>query len=231
VRLGLGCCITAAALLLVGCGGGKKGPPDNGVSDMTAAGALTAVKKAIAGARSVHVSGSGRSGGSPVKLDLKLVKGQGGAGHFGVGGLEFDVVRIGDKAFFKGDKRFWANFVPSAAVQQLLADRWIRAPANTGDLAQLTPVTDLVQLLDQTIDAPGKLVMGDETEVDGQKAVAITDEANGGTLYVATTGPAYPLKLAAGKGKTGTIDFTDWNQPVLLSPPAKSIDYGKLTGG
>jgi hypothetical protein len=231
VRLKLGCCATAAALLLAGCGGGKKGPPDNGIAKMTPDQALAAAKKAVAGATSVHIYGSGKDGTNSLQLDLKLVKGEGGAGHFAANGLDFDVVRIAQKAYFRGDKAFWAHFTTSAAIQQRLAGKWIAAPANKGDFAPLAAITNLVQLADQTIAAPGPFEMGDKTEINGRQAIAINDTSDGATLYIATTGPAYPLKLTAGQGTSGTITFADWDQPVLLSAPAKAVDYAKLIGG
>ena len=72
---------------------------------------------------------------------MHLVAGEGGEGHLVVNGLSFDIVRIGDTAYFKGDDDFWRQFGGEAAVQ-LLHDRWLEAPATSGDLASFTPLTD-----------------------------------------------------------------------------------------
>jgi len=220
--------VVGAVLLLAGCGG-KKGPKDNGVAKMSPSDALAEVKDAVTGATSVHIVGTGSTGGQPLGLNLKLVKGKGGAGHITVNGLSFDIIRIGDKAYFKGSSSFWSKFGGSAAAQ-LFNGKWLMAPANKGELASFTPLTNLTALTNQVLASHGVLKMGATTEINGQPAVAIVDQSNGGTLYVATTGPAYPLKLTPGKGK-GAIAFSDWDQPVSLTAPAKSIDYDKLTGG
>jgi hypothetical protein len=220
--------VLASLFLLAGCGG-KKGPKDNGVAKMSPSEALAQVKAAVNSATSVHIVGAGTSGGQPLALNLKLVKGKGGAGHITVNGLSFDIVRIGDTAYFKGSSRFWSKFGGSAAAQ-LFKGKWLMAPANKGELASFTPLTNLTALTNQVLASHGALKMGDTTEINGQPAVAIVDKSNGGTLYVATTGPAFPLKLTPGKGQ-GSINFSDWNQPVQLTKPAKPIDYSKLTGG
>ena len=204
---------------------------DNGVSSMTPAQILAKVKQDVAGAKSVHIYGSGTSGGSSIALNLKLVKDKGGAGHLAEGGLAFDIVRIGDTAYFKGSKKFWGNFTKSEALQGFFAGKWLRASATTGDLASFAPLTDIVKLTNQILASHGTLEKGSTTTIDGHKAIAIVDKSDGGTLYVATDGPAYPLELLPGsKSGTGKITFGEWNKAVALVTPSKSIDYKKLTG-
>ena len=107
----------------------------------------------------------------------------------------------------------------------------VRGPAGSSGFGSFTPFTDLQKLMNQILTASGRVEKGDETKVDDQPAIALTDAKNGGTLYVATTGPAYPLELKPGKDNSGSISFTEWDQPVTLTAPKDSIDYAKLTGG
>jgi hypothetical protein len=227
MRCAWGCVLASVTVVLVGCGGGSK---SNGVASMTPTQILAEVHKAIAGASSVHVAGSGTSGGTPIALDLKLVEGKGGAGHIEIGGLGFDVIRIGEKMYFKGEKGFLAHYAGTQAAQ-LLAGHWFYVSSDTSGFSSFTPLTNLQELMNQILASHGTIEKGEETKVDGQPAIALTDTTQGGTLYVATTGPAYPLELAPGKGKGGSIAFTDWEQPMTLTAPPKSIDYAKLTGG
>ena len=53
--------------------------------------------------------------GSRFAFDLHLVKGKGGPGRVTTNGLTFDMVRVGDKAYFKGDADFWSHFGGTAA--------------------------------------------------------------------------------------------------------------------
>ena len=96
--------------------------------------------------------------------------------------------------------------------------------------SSFSSLTDIKALVDNITSATGTLTKGSTATIDGQPAIGITDSSTGGVLYVATTGPAYPLQLKLGKGK-GQVDFTDWDQPVTLTAPAHPVDYAKLTGG
>ena len=72
---------------------------------MTPTQIVTEMKKAIASAESVHISGTGTSGGTQLSLDLRLARDKGGAGHVELGGFGFDIVRIDQKLYFKADAK------------------------------------------------------------------------------------------------------------------------------
>ncbi len=218
--------LVVVAVLVAGCG--SKHTPSNGEAAKTPAQIAVDVLAATKDATAVHVSGSGTTGGSPLSLDLHLVAGTGGEGHITLSGLSFDIIRIGSKAYFKGGPAFLKHYGGTVAAQ-LFKGKWFVAPADSGDFASFTPLTDLAQLTQAIVSSHGKLAKGAETTINGQPAIAIDDTTQGGTLYVATTGKAYPLELKAGSGNTGTIDFTDWDQPETLTAPKGAIDYSKLT--
>ena len=46
-----------------------------------------------------------------------LVAGEGGEGHLEANGLSFEMVRVGDTAYFKGDEEFWRQFGGDAIVK------------------------------------------------------------------------------------------------------------------
>jgi hypothetical protein len=229
MRRVLACWLALVALVLAGCGG-SSGPKSNGIDDMTPTQIVTEMKKAIASAESVHISGTGTSGGTQLSLDLRLARDKGGAGHVELGGFGFDIVRIDQKLYFKADAKALTHYAGSA-VAQLLAGRWFEVRASSSGFGSFTPLTDLQKLMNQILTASGRVVKGDETTIGDQPALALTDSKNGGTLYVATTGPAYPLELKPGGSNSGSITFTDWDQPVTLTAPKGALDYAKLTGG
>src|SRR3954451_321826 len=97
---------TAIALALAGCGGSSsngeaKKPADQVVAD--------AQKAALAGS-SVHVTGTITDNGTPLKLDMTLVKDKGGKGTLSENGLKFELVRVGDTAYIRGSDAFWKQF-------------------------------------------------------------------------------------------------------------------------
>jgi hypothetical protein len=230
----LACALAALAVLLAGCGGKSSTTTtgsttttaaDNGIASQTPDEIIKSMQAAVKQAKSVHIIGAGATGGTSIALNLKLVTGKGGAGHVALGGLGFDIVRVGNKVYIKASKKFLVHYAGSAG--ELLAGRWFTVSKSVQGLGSLEPFTDLPKLMNQILSAAsGTLTKGSPTTVDGQPAIPITDSANGGTLYVATTGPAYPLKLVPSKGKgTGAIRFTDWDQPVSLAAPKGAISF------
>lgn len=215
-------------LLLAGCGG-SSGPRDNGISKETPAQIIAEVQAAVATATSVHVVGAGSSSGTSLALDLQLVAGKGGAGRISYNGLTIQIVRIGQKLYFKGGEAFLRQYAGAAAP--LLANRWFVVSASRPGFASFGQLTDIVTLTGHILASHGTLAKGETTTIGGQPALAITDTTGGGTLYVATTGPAYPLQLRPETGKTGLISFSDWDKPVTLTAPPSPVDYAKLTGG
>jgi hypothetical protein len=217
--------LAAAVLLVAGCGGSSS----SGETGKSAAQILTDTKAAAQSATSVHYVGTINQNGSSLHLDLQLVAGKGGKGTITIGGHKIDIVRIGQKVYFKGDEAFYRQYAGAAAAQ-LLAGKWIMAPSATGNFASFTPLTDIGKLFG-LIKTKGTITKGAESTVDGQKVIAITSSEPGtGTIYVATTGKPYPVELAGPSSKSGSLQFSNWNGTVTLVAPSGAIDLSKLTG-
>jgi len=218
--------------LLVGCGGGSSSSSsassDNGVAGKSPADILAATKVASDAARTVHVSGSIVSNGSPITLDMNLLAGNGGRGQLSENGLSFQLIQVGKTVYIKGSPAFYKHIGGSAAAQ-LLQGKWLKAPASNSDFASLSQLTDLRQLVDQTLSNHGSSLtkIGTST-VNGQKVVGITDKAKGGTLYIAATGQPYPIQIAKSGSGGGKITFDHWNSSVTLAAPANAIDVAQL---
>jgi hypothetical protein len=218
--------ILVLALMLTGCGSSSKG---NGIEGKTPTQIVAAAKVLADNADSVHVSGSISSGGSPIALDLHLLAGKGGRGQLSENGLSFELIQIHGTVFIKGSPAFYRHVAgPTAA--QLLQGRWLKAPASTGNLASLASLTDLHQLMDTTLAEHGALAKGTTTTIAGQKVLGITDTSTGGILYVATSGPPYPVAVTKGGTSGGRILFTSWNTPVSVLAPPNAIDISQLAG-
>jgi len=214
--------------VLAGCGGG--GSSSNGVAAKSPAEILTAAKTAATKASAVHIFGSIQEGSTPLTLDLHLVAAKGGKGHMSENGVGFDIVRVGNKAYIRGSEAFYKKFAGASAAQ-LLKGKWLVGSASTGRFAALTPLTDLQAFFKGALGRHDKLTKGAETTVNGQKVIALKDGANGGTLYVATTGAPYPVELVSpGNGKEGTVTFDQWNTTVTITAPKGAVDLSKLSG-
>jgi len=217
-------------VLLAGCGGGSSSSSSsgNGVENKAPADILAATKVASVGARSVHVSGSIVSGGTPITLDMNLLAGKGAHGRLSESGLSFELIQIGKTVYIKGSPAFYKHIGGSAAAQ-LLEGKWLKAPATSSDFASLGQLTDLQQLVNQTLSNHGSsLTKTGTTTIAGQKVVGITDKSRGGTLYIAATGQPYPIQLTKSGSGGGKITFDRWNGPVSLVAPANAIDVAQL---
>jgi hypothetical protein len=222
--------LVLAAVVLAGCGSSKKAEQPNGEASKPPARVLADAKAAATSANSVHVSGHLVSSGTPVTLDLTMVRGKGATGSASINGLQFDAVRVGDTVYIHGSDDFYKHFA-GAAVAQLLHGRWIKASTNQKQFRSFAPLTDIAALLARVSKSHGKLVNDGETTYKGQQVVAIRDTSDNSKLYVAATGKPYPVALVGGeKSQSGTIAFDDWNKAVSLAPPKSAIDISQFGG-
>lgn len=220
----MGILLSLALLVLAGCGKSSSG---NGISSKSAEEIVSESKTVADAATAVHVSGSLKSGGAPVRLDLNLVAGKGAQGEISQNGASFKLILVGNTAYISGSPAFYRSLGGSAAAQ-LFKGKWLKASAATGEFASFKQLADMRQLIDTTLAAQGTLVKGATTTVNGQPVIAITDSAKDGNLYVASTGKPYPVQIAKGGSESGTIVFSNWNQPVTITAPSNAVDLSEL---
>jgi hypothetical protein len=231
-RLGPAAVSALLPLALAACGGGggssssSGSGPSGGTASKSPNQIVAAATSAVAGVNSVHVSGKVLTSGQNVTLDLSLVNGKGGKGSMSQNGLGFRIVAVGSDVYIKGSSAFWQAF-GGAAAAQLLSGKWLKAPAK-GQLSSLAALTNVRQLFNELLSSHGNLAKGKTTSFRGQQVVAINDTTNGGTLYVATTGNAYPIAIVKGGSQGGRLAFDRFNQPVSLTPPAHAVDISQL---
>lgn len=218
----LATCALLGAATLAGCGGSS----GNGVASKTPDQILSAASKAVAHASSMHVAGSiVASGGEPLALDLSLASGKGGQGQISVGGFVIRVVAVGQTVYLYGTASFWQHY-SGAAAARLLNGRWLKSSA-TGQLASFAQLTDMQHLAGLLL-THGLLSKGALTTLHGKSVVALHDQTDNGTLYVAATGKPYPVEIEHGGSSGGRILFDHFNQPVTLTPPANALNLPQL---
>jgi len=207
---------------LAGCGGSS----GNGVASKSPNAIVREANNAIARASAVHVAGSIFDNGVPLTLDLSLVSGKGGIGQLSEAGFALRVITVGKNVYVKGTPAFLAHFASPAAARTF-AGQWLRAPAS-GAFAPIASLTNMQQLFSRVLLSHGVLKKGGTTTVNGKRVIALRDSTQGGTLYVATTGPPYPVEVVKQGAAGGRIVFDRINQPVTLSPPAHSRDLSQV---
>lgn len=216
-----------AAGAIAACG--SSSPSGNGVAAKSPSAILSSATTAIQGAKSVHVSGALSDGGQSIKLDLNILSGQGAKGSMSQNGLSFQLIASGKYVYINGSPAFWKKFGGIAAAT-LFQGKWLKAPANSSSFASLSSLTNLHSLAQALLTGHGTLSKGSTTTVNGQKVIAVTDSTKSSKLYVATTGKPYPIEIAKTGSAAQHVDFDNYNAPVSLTPPAKSIDISQLQG-
>jgi hypothetical protein len=221
-----GLSLVLAVAALGGCGGSS----GNGVASKSPTEIVAAAKAAAGSASAVHVSGSTVTGGSPITLDLSLVTGKGGRGRLAENGLSFELIEIDGTIYINGSSAFYTHFAGAAAAQ-LLHGKWLKASTSNASFAGLSSLTELHKLLAAALTTDDKaLVAAGTSTVGGQPVVGVKDTTQNGILYVATTGPAYPLEITKSGAGGGTITFSEWNRPVTLTAPTNAVDIEQLAG-
>ncbi len=218
--------IGLAGLVLAACGGGSS----SGLASKSAPQIVAAAAKALKSAKSVHVSGTIHSSGQKISLDLHIAPGKGESGTLTIGGNTVQLVSIGPDTYLKPSAGFAKQFAGSAGA--IIANRWLKAHGTTGPLAPLANFASLNTLLGNAL-AKAKaanLKKGATSTVGGTSVIAVTDTSKQGTLFVATSGTAYPVELKAPNGGSGAIHFGSWNSPVTLTPPKGALDISSLLG-
>jgi hypothetical protein len=221
-----------AAVLLAGCGGGKKAVAgkSSGEASKSAAQVLADAKAATTNASAMHVAGDGFASGRPIHVDLTIGD-KGAKGSIGLGRLSFALVSVGNTDYIQGNDPFYRYFA-SAGVAQLLHGKWLKVPASNSQLAPLTGAfTSAGAFFEQIASMHGKLVNQGLTTYRGQDVVAIHDTTKSATLYVAATGKPYPIAIVKNPyGNSGTITFSGWNEPFSVSAPKNAVDISQLGG-
>jgi hypothetical protein len=217
--------IVGVVVVLGGGSGNPTPPPSNGVASDPAADVVRAASTAITGVRSVHVTGT-TGGASPVTFNLYVVNGKGGRGTMSMRGTSFQIIRIGNSVYLKGSDAFLRHLGGEAAAQ-LFSGKWIKGPA-TGEFASFAGLTNVQMLFSELLSSHGTLTKGSITTINGQRAIAVQDTSSGGTLYVATTGAPYPLKVSQGGSGSGGAQFSQFNESFPLTVPANAVDLSEL---
>jgi hypothetical protein len=214
---------TLLATAVAGCGGSST----NGVESKSPAKIIEAAQNAAASAKSVRVRGSVASAGTQLSLNLQIEQGKGAKGTIAEGPLSFELIRVGETVYIKGSEAFYAHFAGAEAAK-LLQGKWLQAPASSGEFETLGNLTDMRSLIGTVLGQHGNLQKGATTTVSGEKAVAVKDLTKDATLYVATSGKPYPIRIAKSGSGGGTVNFEGWNANVSISPPSHSINIERL---
>lgn len=188
----------------------------NGLETKTAADVLQEAAGALGAAKSVHLVGTGPS----TNMDARI-QGSSATGTFGQGGAQIGFTIVGNATYIKTGQAGLKALGAPEAVQRQYAGQWLKVSPR--DVMGFS-LADLASQL-TTYQGPLEPKVRQAT-LNGTKVVVVSWQ-NGGKLYVANTGPAYPLRGEFTGQDAGVMDFTEYGTLVGITAPASAID---LTG-
>ncbi|MDA8380529.1 MAG: hypothetical protein M0020_06840 [Actinomycetota bacterium] len=219
-RLGI---IVAAAAALVGgmsvssCGSAST----SGIAKLSASAILSKAVKALRSASSMRITGSSQQGKSSTKLDLKSYANGDLDGTIEVDGIVAHFIVVKKTDYIKAPAAYWTKIYKLGQRQaSAMSKTWVSLPdSETSQGAELS-IPGIATSITQGI---GTIHQGSTGTINGQSAISITS-THGGTIWVAASGPAYPIQLVlpGGNAGTGTFNFGDWNKFTPPTAPAHS---------
>lgn len=229
---------TIGLVVLAGCDKVREAaapqPTDNGVAALSADEIVAKSQAALSAAKSYRIKGGiVMDQGEHLGLDVKT-RGSDLGGTFTMsggpsGGPEgtVEALRVNGKTLFKGDAVFWKSVAgkdEGDTAAKLLAGKWVVPKADNKFFPALLRLTDPEALLK----SDGTVTKGEAAKVGDRDAITLKDGES--TLYVATKGEPYPLRLEGPAGQ-GQAEFSDFGAAFeeIKEPPAEQVvDMSKL---
>lgn len=216
VALGTGCAKQSAAPQNAATPASATPTPtaaDN-VSAMTAQQALTAARTALASSSTFHVKNVDNQNGVTTVADI-VVSGSDFSGTVTTAGVPLEMVKVGDAIYLKGDT-WWKMKAGSDLVKGKYGK--ISAPNEFYDVTVgMFGRKNYTSLLDDLLASSGEYAKDAVTVINGQPVVKLT--APSGTIYIATTGQPYPIRV---ESASVTFDFSDFDKAVEIKAPPTS---------
>ncbi|GAA1426424.1 lipoprotein [Streptomyces thermospinosisporus] len=146
-------------------------------------------------------------------------------------GGEAELIKTGDTLYIKYDEAFLraqSEGEPKADVDaavDLLAGKWTKMSATGADAEEIAGFCDLDEVLGDVEEGGSTASRGRTTTVDGTPALTLTerDGKDRYTIYVATEGEPYLLRLDSTADGDSPVTFSDYEKPVPAKKPEGEI--------
>lgn len=228
---------TAAAVGLAACGtlsADSTEPGKKTTADLTGPQIANKALKATKSASSLTMDLDGKVDGDDMTFRMSLDKKGDCTGRFRTPDGGIQLLKAGDTAYLKFDDAYWkSQGKDGAAAKSLIGGRWMKTKATGADAKDLVSSCSLAEVLAGFEGDDTAAKKGAVTTVDGTPAITLTESegAEHYTIYVATKGKPYILKLVTKGGKEpGTVTLSGYNEPVAAKAPAAkdTVDLDKL---
>ncbi|MFJ8790004.1 hypothetical protein [Streptomyces sp. NPDC102462] len=240
------CLAAVSAAGLTGCQSGQDkadSKPKEPFAGLTGGEIADRAMKATTGASSLRMTGDIADDASDgtIRIDMALDKKGECAGTLSLDGQgKADLIKTGatvymkyDEAFLRAQSKGESKADTDAAVA-MLAGKWTRMSAKGQDAKDIAGFCDLGSVLSGADDVRSDATRGKTSTVAGTPAIVLheKDGKDRYTLYVATEGEPYLLKVDGGSAKDAVrLTFSDYDRPVPAKKPAgKILDLDALGG-
>jgi hypothetical protein len=210
---------------------------DNGVAALAPGEILSRAQAALLQVQAVRITATGGANGSAFSADVRVQAHTGGVGTLtvpgGAGGRTFtvQVITLGSTAYVKGDAAAWQTILGRTPTVPDIDQKWVKAGSDNIKLKTLTSFGDLAPIATGILALDTNVTKAGTSMIDGTPVVSVTGAGpTDATIYVATTGPPYPLRIAQAGGAAGQLDLAEFGQPVdVAAPPAAdTIEAGQV---
>jgi hypothetical protein len=205
----------SAVLFTAGCGGGSSNP--------SAASLISAMKAAVNGAQSVHISGTVVVQNKIVKIDMSLTRSGELSGTVTDGSASYDLLVTNGQMYVAPNLAYLKLQGIAASYCPVLCGKFADVGTSAPSSLSMSTIFDTAfkHLNPDAMTVTGKKI------VNGQSAWVLT--ASDGTGFIAAHGKPYLLRATASGLET---DFTQWNSVTIPGPPPPSqmVDESKLPG-
>jgi hypothetical protein len=213
--------VLAGALGAAGC---SPGPPSNGVAGQAPATIFSTAMRELRSARSVHFNGQLTSGAGLAEVDATIfADGDVTATFSDTSGATAQGIKVGGEDYVRASAAYWRDLGLTAQGARSVAGRWVSildSSTNFGSTLALAAIAEAAS------DHLSGWTSGSSGNYIGQPSIYIATGNGHGGVYVATTGPAYPVAIV-GESPSGDDDrivFGSWNQASPLPTPPSGAD-------
>jgi hypothetical protein len=215
------------ALPLGGCSKDKATPPASTlapIKDQTVDQILIATDAAFRSAKSVRLVGKLVQQDQTMSVDMRITADHKAKGSITRGDAKLSLIRVGSKLWLRG-REFWAGTLGPALAARI-GDHWVLVPdpVSADSSGSLGALTDIEGVASKIISPSPRsdIQKGAAANVRGVATLELKDASAGSILYVATSGPPFPLRISPKQSKKTAgqrLDFQDYNQPVSIAAP------------
>jgi hypothetical protein len=189
------------------------------------------VKSAFSGASAVHIKGTLINSTGTLSLDLQLNKNNTASGTISEGGATIPLVAVNGKYYVQFTPQMISQSTNTSVGQlgSALANKWVSSDSSLASdmVAGIKPLLSFDSFVSSMFGQASEVPTLTGTDVVDGAPVYVYESADGSVVYVTKASPHYLTRMTAPASGSGSLDFTGWNQPVVVTaPPASAIYAG-----